>query len=328
MNRLICTMAMLGTLLIIVATPQCSAEEVPCTGPDKEEKPFSWLVYNGSARSHKIVIEINGKPFTTLESGSSTAASKPLPFKDGPNTVRITFTSEGAGVRIRESSLKLSLSPTMLPGKEAALLEDDGTENKIAEIILKMEFANGRPHRLITTKSEWFDLGRKRQAYQYAAQAEKVGGEPDKTIAKQWYENGNLRSEVHEENGKVMTARDYNPDGLPNAEVKDGAGFRRTCFEDGSLYEEKPYKDGLVEGQWKHFHDSGALESFMTFVAGKAQGEYQQCGNDGKLQIKGAFQADLKEGVWTRYDAKGQEVSHSTFKHGKLTEGTDHFELE
>ena len=102
-------------------------------------------------------------------------------------------------------------------------------------------------------------------------------GQPE--IKKQYYNNGNILSEVHYNNEKR--------DGLCNY-----------YWENGQLMSGGSYKNGKMIGSWKSYYENGQL---------KSHGAY-------KYTESGAY--SRKDGVWKYYYDNGQLESESIIKDG------------
>lgn len=112
---------------------------------------------------------------------------------------------------------------------------------------------------------------------------------------KQWYENGQLRSEEKMSGQLLVHATYYDPQGKALSNVSDGQGQRtfkdpfgtlvfteqfhsgqvelRTSFyPDGSPKEIDPYVNGLVEGQRKTYFPGGEPKTIETWNKGKQEG--------------------------------------------------------
>ncbi len=64
---------------------------------------------------------------------------------------------------------------------------------------------------------------------------------------KTYWENGNLKSELPYEGGKLN-------------------GTAIWYYEDGTIQQQVPYVDDMIEGTLKRFHDNGRKETEETYV--------------------------------------------------------------
>jgi antitoxin component YwqK of YwqJK toxin-antitoxin module len=99
-------------------------------------------------------------------------------------------------------------------------------------------------------------------------------------------------------------------------------------------------KDGLYEGEFKEYYESGKLKSTVLYVKGKKQGLYKMMSEDGKTVLvtvnykddemtgnykevypngktksEGKYQNGKKEGKWKEYTEDGK-VTTAIFKNG------------
>jgi len=76
----------------------------------------------------------------------------------------------------------------------------------------------------------------------------------------------------------------------------------------------------------REFFESGKASKVTHYIAGHAEGGYQELGEQGTVRVKGSFKNDQKDGIWIRFGEKGNEITRSVFKQGKLVTGEDTFE--
>ncbi len=119
--------------------------------------------------------------------------------------------------------------------------------------------------------------------------------------------------------------------------VKDGKWTM--WYENGTVYSEQFYKNGLMTGVWKNYHTDGTVADIIDFENGKASyfhknGKVQsegkitgQMGQEGKwtlyyengqVNAEGNYINGKKDGVWTWYDVKGKKTDEQTYQNGTI----------
>lgn len=109
--------------------------------------------------------------------------------------------------------------------------------------------------------------------------------------------------------GERLVAREEYRDGLLN-----GLCVRYT--EEGNVVEEKHWKAGKPDGEWKLFFPDGRLKLQTFYVAGELMGDMVSYFPEGALRAKGKYRHNLKEGEWVFYDAAGELVRKQVFHKG------------
>lgn len=141
-------------------------------------------------------------------------------------------------------------------------------------------------------------------------------------VDKDYYENGNLKSELPYKNGKLN-------------------GTARWYYEDGVIQLEVPYVDDQIEGVNTRYHDNGKKESEEKYVGNIRQGKavaysysgkrieqkyyvddtlhgiYRKWHGNGELQITGELVHGLYEGTWLYYNEYGDLIGEGKYKAGK-----------
>lgn len=76
------------------------------------------------------------------------------------------------------------------------------------------------------------------------------------------------------------------------------------------------YHDGLEDGEWKTFYDSGKLRSLRFYDRGKKTGTVTSWHDNGKLQVTATFVNDEYEGELREWDSAGQLLKLLTYSQG------------
>lgn len=133
---------------------------------------------------------------------------------------------------------------------------------------------------------------------------------------KEYYENGQLRSQGTWDKGKQVGAWKY-------------------FYDDGKTEQEGKYnKQGKLDGTWRWYYENGTLRREQSFIAGLEDGEYTEYEENGRLIVKGSFVEGLEEGQWMYDfgDYKEQGSYAAGNRNGKwkswFADGTPRFEGE
>ncbi len=83
--------------------------------------------------------------------------------------------------------------------------------------------------------------------------------------------------------------------------------------DDGSLYLEGIYEDGLREGEWLSWYPDGTIWSKGYFSKGERTGKSWVYHPSGKLYMKGSYENGKKIGTWLVYDEEGIVLAKKEF---------------
>lgn len=124
------------------------------------------------------------------------------------------------------------------------------------------------------------------------------------SIKKEYYESGELKSEIYFIDGKLTGERKiYYPNGnvMEIHNVSDGINYFKKFYEEGSLAEEGGIKNKKRVGFWHYYYKDGGI---------KASGSYYEDG--------------LKEGKWLYYDK--DDISKVVFW-DRIIDSSMHFKI-
>lgn len=93
-------------------------------------------------------------------------------------------------------------------------------------------------------------------------------------------------------------------------------GVSRKYFSCGGTAEEKHWKNGLPDGDWKMFYRNGKIRLEACFAGGKLEGELRAYSAAGQRMAEGKYRNNLKEGVWHYYDEDGNLRKERIYKAG------------
>lgn len=103
--------------------------------------------------------------------------------------------------------------------------------------------------------------------------------------------------EYRKEN-KIVTTEEYTEDKLN--------GIARKYLDDGTLLEIKNWKEGVLVGECKLFHNNGKLRIQVLFLNGKLNGPMKSFDYNGVMLVEGNYKNNLREGLWTYYTKEGK----------------------
>ena len=142
-----------------------------------------------------------------------------------------------------------------------------------------------------------------------------------------------------------------NSDTITVTTHEDGTPYTGTIidyYDDGSIEGERTFKNGLLDGPFKHYNENGIVDMKGTYNNyGKMEGCFKYYGKngeiiseetykngvkngvfkfykDGHLKLEGKHKQDQVDGVVKTYNEKGQFELEVTHKDGKLIEPKKH----
>lgn len=77
------------------------------------------------------------------------------------------------------------------------------------------------------------------------------------------------------------------------------------------------FKDGLQEGNCKHFFDNGQVKEIADWKKGKLEGDAVFYYENGKIQAKGEYKKGYKVKEWAYYDKNGVLQSKEVYRNGQ-----------
>lgn len=113
-------------------------------------------------------------------------------------------------------------------------------------------------------------------------------------IKKEFYSNGNIKSESEYEAGALKQ--------------------KKIFFESGKIHYLSEYKNGRLNGQFQEFYESGQLKTDARYIDGKQDGWTMSYYSNGKLKSESQFSNGLKLGITRTYYSNGAISLISQFK--------------
>ena len=141
------------------------------------------------------------------------------------------------------------------------------------------------------------------------------------TVKKDYWENGNLKSELRYENDKLNgLCTWYLMNGKPQMEVtyKDNKmdGMLRRWHENGNLMEESWYKDGAQDSVSRIYSLKGILVGETHYVDGVLNGEVKRWYETGQVFQEGQYVDGMMDGNWMVFYSDGSLASKADFDKG------------
>ena len=145
------------------------------------------------------------------------------------------------------------------------------------------------------------------------------------TVKEDYYENGDLKSELRYENGMLNgCSKWYLPNGKLQVEVtyrNDTIdGLVRRWHENGNLMEENWYKDGVQDSVFREFSLKGTMITEGYYVGGKLNGEFHRWYENGQVFQEGRFVDGMMDGSWLVFYADGKLAAKADFDMGTGTQ--------
>lgn len=141
------------------------------------------------------------------------------------------------------------------------------------------------------------------------------------TVKKDYWDNGNLKSELRYEDGNLNgVCKWYQMSGKPQMEVtyKDNKmhGLSRRWHENGNLMEESWYKDGVQDSVSRIYSLSGALIEETYYVDGELNGELKRWYDNGQVYQEGQYVDGMMDGSWLVFYSDGNLAAKADFDKG------------
>lgn len=140
-------------------------------------------------------------------------------------------------------------------------------------------------------------------------------------VKKSFYENGNLRSELryedgklhghcvwYHENGRVQMESDYVMNSLN--------GKKTSYYENGVLESVTRYKNNLRDSLSEQYSINGKLILVENYKNDSLHGIFQRFYERGQIMVDGQFAHGWMQGEWLFYDTSGNIVGKASFDKG------------
>jgi len=194
-------------------------------------------------------------------------------------------------------------------------------------------YYEGKKHGLY---KNWFENGQLKKQGKY---------QNDNSFGRfaEWFENGQLKEQGEYRDGQYFMTNRWSSNG--GQLVKNGNGTwigRNTAglevwkklYADGLLSKEwnyeyeyfgndelmssKRYNDGVNDGLFATWYESGQKRSEGYWEDGKKVGKWSSWHSNGQVESEGFYIDDRKDGLWVSYDETGTKVSEDVYAAGEL----------
>jgi antitoxin component YwqK of YwqJK toxin-antitoxin module len=151
---------------------------------------------------------------------------------------------------------------------------------------VKMTYENGQVKWLEQAKNgkrqlraDWHEKGMR--AWEGNYKGDNIHG-----LEREWYENGQKKVEVYWNDGLIVTASSWLPDGskCPLTNIKDGNGLSVTYHENGKKEWETHYRDGKQHGLNTQWLLNGQKWTEDNYKDGKRHGPFTRWDEEGKVK--------------------------------------------
>jgi antitoxin component YwqK of YwqJK toxin-antitoxin module len=140
--------------------------------------------------------------------------------------------------------------------------------------------------------------------------------------SKEYYKNGNVKSEVYIEEGKKEgVEKIYSEKGVLEEEVTYSNGIKsgitKDYFSNGQLYWEVNYVDGKYDGVYKEYSEKGILILEGEYKKGREDGLIKAYFENGKLKSITPYKKGITDGEFKEYYESGQLLMEATYENDK-----------
>ena len=194
-------------------------------------------------------------------------------------------------------------------------------------------YYEGKKHGLY---KNWFENGQLKKQGKY---------QNDNSFGRfaEWFENGQLKEQGEYRDGQYFMTNRWSSNG--GQLVKDGNGswvgrntaglevwkklyadgllskewnYEYEYFGNGELMSSKRYNDGVNDGLFATWYESGQKRSEGHWEGGKKVGKWSSWHSNGQVESEGFYINDRKDGLWVSYDETGTKVSEDVYAAGEL----------
>lgn len=137
-------------------------------------------------------------------------------------------------------------------------------------------------------------------------------------IVREYYNNGNLKTEEEYENGERNgISKTYSRGGslIDYIEFKKGLvnGSRKVYYDSEKLWFSQEYQNGYLNGKMFNYEEDGSLSSEMEFKLGIPDGLDKTYYKNGLLSKEGTYKNGKKIGIWKSYNENGELIEEKEY---------------
>ena len=147
-------------------------------------------------------------------------------------------------------------------------------------------------------------------------------------IAKDYYKDKRLKSEIPYQNGKLEgTGKEYYPSGKLKSEAifVDGLlqGKAVGYYENGNLEYEENYKDGKLDGLTKDYFKSGKIKAEVNYKNDELDGPAKEYYENGQIFIQESYKDGELDGESLNFYENGDLKIREVYNNGELIESSN-----
>ena len=90
------------------------------------------------------------------------------------------------------------------------------------------------------------------------------------------------------------------------------------CLKNNSLKIEGTYKNGNLDGEYKHYYENGQICKYCFYKNGNLDGEYKRYYENGQIYVHKFYKNGEINGEYKYYNAYGQIKEHKFWKNGNV----------
>ncbi len=90
-------------------------------------------------------------------------------------------------------------------------------------------------------------------------------------------------------------------------------GISREFYEDGTISQERLWKNGILDGKWRMWFPGNKLRLETQYKSGKINGLFKSFYPDGTLEISGNYSDDIRVGKWTHIDKETKKKKYINY---------------
>lgn len=149
-------------------------------------------------------------------------------------------------------------------------------------------------------------------------------------ISKIFYDTGVISKEIDYKDDEVVLQKTFHVNGKPNETWHLAKGEPHGKYlsfnSDGEKEMEGNYTHGLRDGTWKYYHldKDNFLEKEVPYVRGNKEGVFKSYYRSGKLACEGFYKNDTMHGIWKYYTEGGKLKKEEVYDHRNLIKSTQY----
>lgn len=162
-----------------------------------------------------------------------------------------------------------------------------------------------------------------------------------KKIEKEYYPNGNLKSEIETVNGLpygyvklfdengILRDLTFYKSGLNRIgdSISVKHGLHKSFSESGNIFSEGKYDNNSKVGEWKEYFKNGKIKFKINFIENRQSGKFIAYYDSGTIKTKGEFVEGTKRNNWIDYYPNGNILKKYSFSEKGYETGGKTFDV-